>query len=127
MTDTTTKNRPTHTIYKVTGEGEQTRFVKVGVAFPHKDRKGLQLIFDGIPVEVPHGLHHLRQLRFNLRARLLRHDSYEAWHASALRTEPSIKLRCHSSKQSNDQMRMLWSLSPATCSRTMRCTVSGRK
>lgn len=47
----TSKNRPTHTIYKVTGEGEQTKFVKVGVAFPHKDRKGLQLIFDGIPVE----------------------------------------------------------------------------
>lgn len=45
------KSRPTHTIYKVTGVGETARWTKVGVAFPHKDRKGLALIFDGIPVE----------------------------------------------------------------------------
>lgn len=52
MTQTTNeKSRPTHTIYKVTGEGEATRFTKVGVAFPHKDGLGLQLMFDGIPVE----------------------------------------------------------------------------
>lgn len=47
----TNKTRPTHTIYKVTGEGEATRFVKVGVAFPHKDGLGLALVFDGIPVD----------------------------------------------------------------------------
>jgi hypothetical protein len=47
----TSKTRPTHTIYKVTGEGESTKFVKVGVAFPHKDGLGLALVFDGIPVE----------------------------------------------------------------------------
>ena len=45
------KSRPTHTIYKVTGNGESARWIKVGVAFPHKDSKGLALIFDGIPVE----------------------------------------------------------------------------
>jgi len=51
MTENTQKKRPTHTIYKVTGEGEATRFVKVGVGFPHKDGLGLALVFDGIPVE----------------------------------------------------------------------------
>lgn len=45
------KSRPTHTIYKVLGDGDTARWIKVGVAFPHKDRKGLALIFDGIPVE----------------------------------------------------------------------------
>ena len=49
--ETNTKNRPTHAIYKVTGEGEATKFTKVGVAFPHKDGEGLQLMFDGIPIE----------------------------------------------------------------------------
>lgn len=49
--ETNTRKRPTHTIYKVTGEGEATKFTKVGVAFPHKDGQGLQLVFDGIPVE----------------------------------------------------------------------------
>jgi hypothetical protein len=47
----TNKTRPTHTIYKVTGEGGATRFEKVGVAFPHKDGLGLTLVFAGIPVE----------------------------------------------------------------------------
>jgi len=52
MTEATNnKKRPTHTIYKVTGEGEATKFVKVGVGFPHKDGQGLALVFDGIPVE----------------------------------------------------------------------------
>jgi len=46
-----TKKLPTHTIYKVTGEGEATKFTKVGVAFPHKDGLGMALVFDGIPVE----------------------------------------------------------------------------
>lgn len=52
MTDTSNeKTRPTHTIYKVIGDGETAKWIKVGVAFPHKDRKGLALMFDGIPVE----------------------------------------------------------------------------
>jgi len=49
--NTQTKQRPTHTIYKVTGEGEEAKWAKVGVAFTHKDKKGFALIFDGIPVE----------------------------------------------------------------------------
>ena len=51
MTESTKGKRPTHTIYKVTGEGKETKWVKVGVGFPHKDGHGLALVFDGIPVE----------------------------------------------------------------------------
>lgn len=52
MTEITSNTkRPTHTIYKVLGDGPDARWIKVGAAFPHKDRKGLSLIFDGIPVE----------------------------------------------------------------------------
>lgn len=51
MSENVKPKRPTHTIYKVTGEGENTKFVKVGVAFPHKDGLGMALVFDGIPVE----------------------------------------------------------------------------
>ena len=46
-----TKPRPTHTIFKVLGDGPSADWIKVGVAFPHKDGKGLHLKFDGIPVE----------------------------------------------------------------------------
>jgi hypothetical protein len=49
--NTNDKARPTHTIYKVLGDGETAKWIKVGVAFPHKDRKGLALVFDGIPVD----------------------------------------------------------------------------
>jgi hypothetical protein len=51
MSENTESKRPTHTIYKVLGDGETAKWIKVGVAFPHKDRKGLALKFDGIPVE----------------------------------------------------------------------------
>ncbi|MBN9304827.1 MAG: hypothetical protein BGO82_11040 [Devosia sp. 67-54] len=51
MTDTSNRTHPTHTIYKVLGDGETARWIKVGVAFPHKDKKGLALMFDGIPVD----------------------------------------------------------------------------
>lgn len=49
--NTNDKARPTHTIYKVLGDGETAKWIKVGVAFPHKDRKGLTLVFSGIPVD----------------------------------------------------------------------------
>ena len=51
MSENANTKRPTHTIYKVTGEGETSKFVKVGVAFPHKDGQGMALVFDGIPIE----------------------------------------------------------------------------
>ena len=33
------------------GDGSDGQWTKVGVAFPHKDGKGLSLIFDAIPIE----------------------------------------------------------------------------
>jgi hypothetical protein len=51
MTENTTKKHPTHTIYKVMGDGPDKDWIKVGVGFTHGDGKGIHLIFDGIPVE----------------------------------------------------------------------------
>lgn len=49
--NTTIKARPTHTIFKVVGNGPEAKWVGVGVAFEHEDKKGFALVFDGIPVE----------------------------------------------------------------------------
>lgn len=51
MTDTNSDKQPTHTIFKVVGNGPEGKWTKVGVGFPHKDGLGLALVFDGIPVE----------------------------------------------------------------------------
>lgn len=51
MTENTNDKFPTHGIYKVMGDGSDGQWTKVGVAFPHKDGKGLALIFDAIPIE----------------------------------------------------------------------------
>lgn len=51
MTDNNDKPRPTHTIYKVVGDGADGQWTKIGAAFPHKDGKGLGLVFDELPTE----------------------------------------------------------------------------
>lgn len=51
MTETKSGKHPTHTIYKVVGDGEDGKWTKVGVGFTHKDGQGLALVFDGIPTE----------------------------------------------------------------------------
>jgi hypothetical protein len=43
-------NRPTHAIWQVTGEGDKSRWNRVGSAWMHKDAKGANLIFDSIPL-----------------------------------------------------------------------------
>lgn len=48
--NTNDKPHPTHTIFKVLGDGPKADWIKVGVAFTHRDGKGLHLMFDGIPV-----------------------------------------------------------------------------
>lgn len=45
-----TNKRPTHVIWQVTGEGEQSRWTRVGAAWPNRDGKGLRLVFDAVPV-----------------------------------------------------------------------------
>ncbi len=47
--DTDTK-RPTHNIWRVTGEGTEGRWVKVGAAWPHRNGDGFTLVFDAVPV-----------------------------------------------------------------------------
>lgn len=42
--------KPTHAIWQVTGEGEKSRWNRVGSAWMHKDKKGANLIFDSIPL-----------------------------------------------------------------------------
>ena len=49
MTDTT-KNRPSHRLFNVTGEGDNTRWTDIGVAWPTKDGKGFTLLLKGVPL-----------------------------------------------------------------------------
>ena len=49
MTQTKTNN-PTHEIFHVVGEGETARWTKVGVAWEHKDKDGLNLAINYSPL-----------------------------------------------------------------------------
>lgn len=42
--------RPTHAIFQVLGDGDKARWIRVGAAWTHKDDKGLNLIFDAVPL-----------------------------------------------------------------------------
>lgn len=59
MTNDTNTNRPTHAIYQVTGEGEQSFWHRVGAAWANKDGKGLSLKFDAMPL---HGRIMIREI-----------------------------------------------------------------
>jgi hypothetical protein len=50
MTATKENNRPTHIIWQVLGEGEKSRWTRIGAAWPNRDGKGLNLKFDAWPV-----------------------------------------------------------------------------
>jgi hypothetical protein len=59
MTDTatvettaTTSTKPPYIAYSVRerGEGKRARFTEIGVAFPHKDGKGFDILYDAIPL-----------------------------------------------------------------------------
>lgn len=51
MSNTSTeKKRPTHNIWRVTGDGETARWTKVGAAWPNKKGDGFNLVFDAVPV-----------------------------------------------------------------------------
>lgn len=45
-----TKRKPTHAIYHVRGEGEQAYWTKVGAAWLHEDKEGLNLSLDYVPL-----------------------------------------------------------------------------
>lgn len=52
MTDETTKEtkRPSHEVFQVSGEGDKTRWTKIGIAFTHKDGKGFNIFLDAVPI-----------------------------------------------------------------------------
>jgi hypothetical protein len=54
MTDTTTKSRPSHRLFNVTGASENNRenarWTDIGVAWSTKDGKGFTLALNAIPV-----------------------------------------------------------------------------
>lgn len=47
--ETNTPNRPTHRLFHVTGEGEQSNWTRIGAAWPHKDGKGFNIDLEYIP------------------------------------------------------------------------------
>lgn len=53
MTDTNTttaKNRPSHRLFNVTGEGESARWTDIGVAWATKDGKGFTIALNAMPL-----------------------------------------------------------------------------
>ncbi len=53
MTDnTTTSKKPQYIAFNVRerGQGKKARFTEIGVAFPHKDGKGFDILYDAIPL-----------------------------------------------------------------------------
>jgi hypothetical protein len=44
------KRPPTHTIFQVLGDGDKSRWIRVGAGWANKDGKGLFLKFDAYPV-----------------------------------------------------------------------------
>lgn len=44
------KRKATHTLYVVTGEGDNSYWTRIGAAVPHKDGKGLQLLCNAFPL-----------------------------------------------------------------------------
>ncbi len=42
--------RPTHVIWQVIGEGDKSRWTRIGAGWPNRDGKGLSLKFDAYPL-----------------------------------------------------------------------------
>jgi hypothetical protein len=49
--DSTAQKKPPYIAYNVRErEGKKARFTEIGVAFPHKDGKGFDILYDAIPL-----------------------------------------------------------------------------
>ncbi|WP_424973307.1 hypothetical protein [Dinoroseobacter sp. S76] len=46
---TITPNRPSHRLFHVTGEGEQSNWTRIGAAWSHKDGKGFNIDLEYMP------------------------------------------------------------------------------
>jgi len=51
-TDNNTPKKPSHIAYNVRdrGEGKDSKWTEIGVAFAHKDGKGFDILFDVVPL-----------------------------------------------------------------------------
>ncbi len=48
--ETKAKRKPTHAVYHVRGEGEKAYWTKIGAAWLHEDKEGLNVSLDYVPV-----------------------------------------------------------------------------
>lgn len=48
--NTQAPKRPSHALYQVIGDDDKARWIRVGAAWPNRDGKGLNLVFDAYPV-----------------------------------------------------------------------------
>jgi hypothetical protein len=46
----TQKNRPTHAVFSVEGEGDNAFWTKIGAAWAHEDGKGFSITLSCLPV-----------------------------------------------------------------------------
>ena len=49
-TSSTAGRRPSHRLYMVTGEGDAANWTQLGAAWPNKDGKGFNLLFEAMPL-----------------------------------------------------------------------------
>jgi hypothetical protein len=42
--------KPTHRLYRVTGEGDSANWTPIGTAWPNKDGKGFNIACDAVPL-----------------------------------------------------------------------------
>lgn len=49
-TESKSKRKPTHAVYHVRGEGEKAYWTKIGAAWLHDDKEGLNVSLDYIPL-----------------------------------------------------------------------------
>jgi hypothetical protein len=47
---TKTNRKPTHAVYHVRGEGEKAYWTKIGAAWLHEDKEGLNVSLDFVPL-----------------------------------------------------------------------------
>lgn len=50
MTTKKSNVRPTHAIWQVTGDGEKSRWTRIGAAWLHEDTKGANVKLDAMPL-----------------------------------------------------------------------------
>lgn len=50
MSDTKPKNKPSHVIYCVNGEGDDANWLRIGSAWEHKDGDGFSIKLEIVPL-----------------------------------------------------------------------------